>query len=127
MTALEVRTLRQFLMSDQTIECDCTNYWVCAHTGMLRIEMAIQRLGWDFDFYAGRDRLAAHVYCSLCGTYRPTFRLGWRTRPGAYAGTHGAGMDTRSVLDPPARPRRWVEPDDFLNGGTSVRRFGPRR
>lgn len=52
--------------------------------------MAIQRLGWEFDFYAGRETLAGHVYCSICGKRRPTFRLGWKTRPNTYTGTHGA-------------------------------------
>ena len=61
MPTLQVRTLRQFLESDQVIDCDCSNYWECAHTGPLRIEMAIQRLGWEFDFYAGREALAERV------------------------------------------------------------------
>jgi hypothetical protein len=69
---LQVRTLREFLESDQVIDCDCSNYWVCSHTGPLRIELAIQRLGWEFDFYAGREILAAHVYCSVCGKRRRT-------------------------------------------------------
>ena len=55
MPTLEVRTLRQFLESDQVIDCDCSNYWHCTHTGPLRLERAIQRLGWDFDFYVGRE------------------------------------------------------------------------
>ena len=25
---IEVRTLRQFLESDQVIDCDCSNYWL---------------------------------------------------------------------------------------------------
>ena len=61
MSAFEVRTLRQFLDSDQVIDCDCSNYWICAHTGQLRLELAIQRLGRDFDFYARRSELAARV------------------------------------------------------------------
>ena len=91
MATLEVRTLRQFLESDQVIDCDCSNHWVCSHTGPLRIEMVIQRLGWDFDFYQRRAELASHVYCSLCGKRQPTFRLGSRMPKGGHAGTHGAG------------------------------------
>ena len=99
MPTFEVRTLRQFLESDQVIDCDCSNYWVCAHTGPLRLEMAIQRLGWEFDFYAGREQLAAHVYCSICGKRRPTFRLGWKERPDTYSGSHGAGMEMLRLVE----------------------------
>ena len=127
MPTLQVRTLRQFLESDQVIDCDCSNYWECAHSGPLKIEMAVQRLGWEFDFYAGREVLSAHVYCSVCGKYHPTFRLGWKTRPSTYTGTHGAGAEVRSVLDMTAPLIGWREPDDWLRGGESVRKFGPRR
>lgn len=127
MATAEVRTLAQFLESDQVIDCDCSNYWVCSHSGPLRIALAVQRLGWDFDFYARRTELAAHLYCSVCGTFHPTFRLGWNTRPAAYTGTHGAGAVVRSVLAGPERGQEWVEPADWKIGGVSVRRFGPRR
>lgn len=127
MAFLEVRTLRQFLESDQTIECDCSNTWVCTHSGPLRLEAAVQRLGWEFDFYTGREQLAARSYCSMCGKYRPTFRLGVKTRPDAYSGTHGAGMAMRSVLEPQRAKLSWIEPDDFIAGGDGVRQFGPRR
>lgn len=127
MGSLEVRTLRQFLESDQVIHCDCSNHWNCSHTGPLRIEMAIQRLGWDFDFYAGRDALASRVYCSVCGKRTPTFRLSWKTRPQTYTGTHGAGIATRSVLSATEVRSTWREPVDWLVGGGNVRKFGPRR
>lgn len=106
---------------------DCTNYWVCSHTGPLRIELAIQRLGWDFDFYARRAELAAHAYCSACGRFRPTFRLGWKTRPATFAGTHGSGAVTRSVLESRSVMPEWHEPADWKPGGAHVRRFGPGR
>jgi hypothetical protein len=127
MPTFEVRTLRQFLESDQVIDCDCSNYWVCSHTGPLRIELAVQRLGWDFDFYARRTELAAHVYCSACGRYHPTFRLGWKTRPATYNGTHGSGAVLRSVLGTRSAMPEWQEPGDWKAGGANVRRFGPRR
>jgi hypothetical protein len=127
MSSIEVRTLRQFLESDQVIDCDCSNYWICSHTGPLRIEMAIQRLGWEFDFYAGREALAGRVYCSICGKRRPTFRLGWKSRPETYTGTHGAGVVVRSVLDVAEHRSSWREPSDWLRGGSTVRKFGPRR
>jgi len=127
MTTRQVRTLRQFLESDQVIDCDCSNYWVCSHTGPLHIELAIQRLGRDFDFYERREALAAHVYCSLCGKFYPTFRLGWKTRPETYTGGHGAGVAMRSVLNAPVELPTWDEPDDWVIGGGDVRRFGPRR
>lgn len=126
---LQVRTLRQFLENGQVIECDCSNYWTCQHSGPLKLEMAIQRLGWEFDFYAGREALARVVYCSACSHYGPDFRLGWKQRPETYAGTHGAGMDALGVEASMSRPRgvRWIEPSDWHRGGTSVRKFGPGR
>lgn len=125
MSKIEVRTLRQFLESDQVIDCDCSNYWVCAHTGPLRIELAIHRLGAEFDFYAGRATLSELVYCSVCGQHHPTFRLGWKTRPATYTGTHGSGAVPRSVLTSTASPPTWTEPLDWRIGGSNVRRFGP--
>lgn len=127
MATAEVRTLGQFLESDQVIDCDCSNYWVCSHSGPLRIELAVQVLGYGFDFYEQRAELAAHVYCSVCGKFHPTFRLGWKTRPAAYTGTHGAGAVVRTVLARPERGREWAEPADWKIGGANVRRFGPRR
>jgi len=126
MGTLEVRNLLQFLDSDQVIDCDCSNYWVCSHTGPLRIELAIQRLGGDFDFYARQGELAGIVYCSACGKRRPTFRLGWKTRPATYTGTHGSGAVPRSVLTSSASASQWTEPPDWRIGGSNVRRFGPR-
>ena len=123
----EVWTLRQFLESDQVIDCDCSNYWVCAHTGPLRIDLAIQRLGWDFDFYDRREELSAHVFCSVCGRHRPTFRLGWKTRPHTYAGTHGVGGAVCTLLVSPSDPTTWNEPSDWMTGGSHIRKFGPRR
>ena len=126
--AIEIRTLRQFYESEQSIECDCSNYFVCSHTGPLRLEMAIQRLGWEFDFYVGREALAGRLYCSICGKRQPTFRLGSRMPKGGHAGTHGAGAVPRSVLDVASRvPSAWAEPVDWLAGGKTVRKFGPRR
>lgn len=127
MPTFEVRTLRQFLESDQVIDCDCSNYWVCSHSGPLRIELAIQRLGWDFDFYGRRAELAEKVYCSVCGKFHPTFRLGWKTKPPAYTGTHGAGVVMRSVLDRLEPVAQNTEPSDWLVGGSNTRKFGPRR
>lgn len=127
MATIEVRTLRQFLDSDQVIDCDCSNYWVCSHTGPLHLEMAVQRLGRDFDFYSRRSELAARVYCSVCGRFHPTFRLGWKARPDTYTGSHGAGATMRSVLEPPLQMSPWDEPDDWMAGGSNARKFGGRR
>jgi hypothetical protein len=121
----QIRTLRQFLESDQVIDCDCSNYWVCSHSGTLKIEMAIERLGWNFDFYSGREQLAARVYCSLCGWRRPTFRLGWKERPATYTGSHGGGMNVRTIASRPSP--QWNEPADWRQGGDGLRKFGPRR
>jgi len=89
--------------------------------------LAVQRLGWDFDFYARRTELATHVYCSACGRYHPTFRLGWKTRPATYTGTHGSGAVLRSVLETSSAMPDWQEPEDWKAGGDNFRRFGPGR
>jgi len=112
MATAEVRTLGQFLESDQVIDCDCSNYWICSHTGPLRIELAIIRLGQEFDFYERRAELAAHTYCSVCGKFHPTFRLGWKTRPATYTGLHGGGATLTSVSTTPPSLPTWVEPAD---------------
>jgi hypothetical protein len=125
---LEVRTLKQFLESDQVIDCDCSNYWVCTHSGPLRLERAIQRLGWEFDFYAGRQVLGRVVFCSVCGKHEPTFRLGWKDRPATYSGSHGAGIEMKPASEISSSvPFRWIEPADWQRGGTNVRKFGPGR
>lgn len=127
MPQIEIRTLRQFIESDQVIDCDCSNYWVCSHSGPLQIELAAERFGGDFDFYQRRGELASHVYCSLCGKFHPTFRLGWKTRPTTYTGSHGARAALQSVHNARAPSIRWQEPADWMVGGTSSRKFGPRR
>ena len=125
---LEVRTLKQFLESDQVIDCDCSNYWVCTHSGPLRLEMAVQRLGWEFDFYAVRTLLGRIVYCSICGKREPIFRLGWKDRPDTYSGSHGAGMEMKPISEiGQSVSVRWIEPDDWQRGGGNVRKFGPGR
>jgi hypothetical protein len=129
--ARQVRTLRQFLDSEQRIDCNCSNYWVCSHSGPLRLELAVQRLGWDFDLYAGRGLLARHVYCSQFGHYHLTFRLGGKTSPVAgFAGSHGAGMTPLNVMEATQRQldrAKWPEPSDWLKGDENVRKFGPGR
>lgn len=128
---LKVRTLRQFLESGQTINCDCSNYWVCTHSGPLKLDLAIQRLGWEFDFYTEREALSRRVYCSICGWRNPTFRLGWAAaHADSYTGKHGAGIEPMSVLalkDHKSVPFKWIEPSDWQRGGETVRKFGPRR
>jgi hypothetical protein len=125
--AIEVRTLKQFLDSDQVIDCDCSNYWVCTHTGPFKLEMAIQRLGWEFDFYAGREILALRTYCSVCGKRQPTFRLGWKDKPATYAGSHGAGLEMKPVAEMRKPAIKWIEGGDWVRGGKNVRKFGPGR
>lgn len=126
MTAIEVRTLKQFLDSNQVIDCDCSNHRICTHSGPLKLEMAIQRLGWEFDFYAGREALSRILYCSVCGKRAPTFRLGWKDRPATYTGTHGAGMEMKPMDQVAARrPSSWTEPPDWLTGGQYTRTFRP--
>jgi len=129
MPSFEVRTLKQFLDSDQKIDCDCSNYWVCTHSGPLELERAIRRFGGEFDFYANQALLARHVRCSVCGHYGPTFRLGWKAERQPFTGSHGAGIEPLPVAAASARQlarEEWPEPEDWLKGGESVRTFGPR-
>jgi hypothetical protein len=113
-----VTTLRQFREQGQTIVAYCSHYWVCSHHAQLELDLLATRVGWSFDFFAGRERLAARLYCSICGWYYPTFALGHATRPPGFAGSHSAGQAPVQVADaamlqlvrhataPPSQP--WV-------------------
>jgi hypothetical protein len=90
-------TLDDFRTSGRTITAFCSHYWVCSHDAQLRLDLLALRLGWQFDFYAGRDHLADRLYCSVCGWYRPTFSLGHASKPSGFAGTHSAGFKPLSV------------------------------
>ena len=106
MPSFEVRALKQFLDSDQKIDCDCSNYWVCTHSGPLELERAIRRFGGELSFYANQALLARHVRCSVCGHYGPPFRLGWKAERQPFTGSHGAGVNHAGgrCRRPPARP-----------------------
>lgn len=94
-----VTTLHQFQQHGQTITAYCSHYWVCSHHAVLNIDELALRLGWSFDFFAGRDRLAGRLYCSICGWYFPTFALGHSVKPSGFAGSHGAGQSQIGVAD----------------------------
>lgn len=64
---------------------------MCSHDAQLRLESLAARLGWTFDFYAGRDYLAGRLRCSICGWHHPTFALGHAGKRPEFSGTHGAG------------------------------------
>jgi hypothetical protein len=94
-----VTTLYQFQQHGQTITAYCSHYWVCSHHALLQMDVLAGRLGWEFDFFAGREHLAERLYCSICGWYFPTFALGHAVRPSGFAGSHGAGHHPVSVDD----------------------------
>ena len=89
----EVRTLDDFRTTGRSIRALCSHYFVCSHDAQLRLELLAFYLGWSFDFYDGRDRLAARLRCSVCGWYHPTFALGHANKATGFAGTHSAGFD----------------------------------
>lgn len=70
---------------------------MCSHTGPLKLDVAVQRLGWEFDFYAGQEVLARDAGMTMI----PVEQV-------------GSGV-----------PFTWPEPEDWLRGGERVRKFGP--
>lgn len=91
MATRPIRTLQDFNDTGRSIRAFCSHYWVCSHEAQLRLDMLAFRLGWAFDFYEGRDFLAARLRCSVCGWYYPDFALRHAGKPPEFSGTHGAG------------------------------------
>lgn len=87
-----IRTLGDFRDTDRAIHAYCSHYWVCTHDAQLRLDLLADRLGWAFDFYAGREHLASCLRCSVCGWRYPTFALGHAGKRPEFSGTHGAGI-----------------------------------
>lgn len=87
-----IRTLEDFRDTDRAIHAYCSHYWVCSHDAQLRLEILAVHLGWNFDFYSGRDYLAGRLRCSTCGWYHPTFALGHAGKRPEFSGSHGAGV-----------------------------------
>ena len=86
-----IRTLADFQETERAIHAYCSHYWVCSHDAQLVLEILAAHLGWQFDFYAGRDHLAGRLRCSICGWYYPNFALGHAGKRPEFSGTHGAG------------------------------------
>ena len=92
-----IRTLEDFRDTGRAIHAYCSHYYHCTHDAQLRLEVLAVHVGWSFDFYEGKEYLAARLRCSICGWYYPTFALGHAgTRP-AFSGTHGAGTTILST------------------------------
>jgi hypothetical protein len=87
-----IATLADFRDTHRAIRAYCSHYYVCSHDPQLRLEILAHHLGWEFDFYEGRDYLAGRLRCSICGRYFPTFALGHSAQRPGFAGTHGAGF-----------------------------------
>ena len=87
----DIRTLEDFRDTGRAIHAYCSHHWVCSHDAQLRLELLATRVGWTFDFYAGRDYLAGCLLCSICGWHFPTFALGHAGKRPEFSGTHGAG------------------------------------
>jgi hypothetical protein len=123
-----ITTLYQFQQHGQTITAYCSHYWVCSHQALLRMDVLAQRLGWQFDFFAGRELLAGRLYCSICGWYYPSFALGHAVRPRSFAGTHGAGHAPISVAEAADRQLQRqaaaTEPLPWVGKRRGGRKFG---
>ncbi|HEY8576947.1 MAG TPA: hypothetical protein VIL88_11475 [Devosia sp.] len=91
MEARDIRTLEDFRETGRAIHAYCSHYYFCSHDAQLRLERLALRVGWTFDFYAGRDFLASRLTCSICGWRYPTFALGHAGKRPEFSGTHGAG------------------------------------
>ena len=99
MPAGPIRTLEDFRDTGRAIHAYCSHYYVCSHDAQLRLELLAEHVGWRFDFYGGREYLAARMRCSICGWYYPTFALGHAGRRPEFSGTHGAGTVSLSTND----------------------------
>ena len=44
---------------------------ICTHYATLKVDILVQRFGWDFDIIDGRQQLRARLVCSICGTRWP--------------------------------------------------------
>lgn len=102
MTLREIRTLLDFEETHRAIHAYCSHHWVCSHDAQLVIGVLASHLGWQFDFYAGRDHLAGRLRCSICGWYYPNFALGHAGKRPEFSGTHGAGtvaVPTDELID----------------------------
>lgn len=91
MVTRPIRTLQDFQDTHRAIHAYCSHYWVCSHDAQLALDTLAHRLGWQFDFYEGRDYLAGRLRCSVCGWHYPDFSLGHAGNPPEFSGTHGAG------------------------------------
>jgi len=94
-----IATLADFRDTGRTIRAYCSHYYVCSHDAQLRLDLLALHLGWQFDFYAGREHLSDRLYCSVCGWYHPTFSLGHANLPKTFAGTHSAGFPLLSPTE----------------------------
>ena len=97
-----IRTLEDFRDTGRAIHAYCSHDYHCSHDAPLRLEVLAVHVGWRFDFYQGKDYLAARLRCSLCGWYYPTFALGHAGKRPAFSGTHGAGttlLSTQELVD----------------------------
>ena len=123
-----VTTLYQFNQHGQTITAYCSHHWVCSHHALLQLDVLATRLGWQFDFFAGREFLARRLYCSICGWYHPSFALGHAVRPDGFAGSHGAGHLPLSVDEAARRQieRQAAAPDTqaWVGKRKGGRKFG---
>lgn len=131
---LSPRTTRDFLEDGLTFYASCSHYFACSHSAQLDMGMLIQRLGWAFDLYAGREVLVRRLVCSVCGWRNPELRL-CTVSPKAVGAAHGS-WQPMSVEESvkahferrageAARPDPY--PDAWRGKVGRVRRFGRRR
>ncbi len=84
--SITIATLRSYVQRGYGLTAFCSNYGKCSHSGQVRLDALIQRLGWDFDAVQGRGKIIAILYCSKCGKRHPEIRLSLIDKsPGSYA------------------------------------------
>jgi hypothetical protein len=99
-------SLRGMVQNQYQLTAYCSNAFHCRHSAVLRLEMLVQRLGWDFNIVERRAELRHRLVCTHCATRIPDLIVMPYT-PEPAAGTGGAhnAMDVFSVDEVIARER----------------------
>jgi hypothetical protein len=84
----QFQTLRGLIEGRYSLTAYCANAFVCSRSAKLRLDMLVQRLGWEFNIYEGRALLRWRLICSHCGTREPSLILAPHSEPIAQAGSH---------------------------------------
>ena len=65
-------TLREMIEGEMWLTAHCQGYQpICTHYATLKLELLVQRLGWDFDIISSRQAFRRRLICSICGARFP--------------------------------------------------------